>query len=257
MGGRKNKIIVIVVIIFIITPLIGIFPLSVTKSLFLQIDGFTTIWFKNVLSDPLWRKSLVSSLIIGTCTASTSIIIVLPAIEFLRKKTSLISKTVRLITVLSFITPLIVLGAALYSFFSFLKITDTWIGIMLSHTALTTPIAFLILSISSNSFFSTHPNIENACQLFGTTEFKFFTRIFLPNMKYGIVATLILCFTISFNESVITQFISGPKTNLLSTKLYEGIRFELNPEVAAVSVILICISTLLIVSIRHIYKKIQ
>jgi putative spermidine/putrescine transport system permease protein len=86
--------------------------------------------------------------------------------------------------------------------------------------------------------------LENAAVGLGAIRLRAFFEVTLPLIRPGLVVAALFGFLISFDEVVIAIFVTGPETMTLPRRIWDGIRFELNPTIAAVSTILIALSGL-------------
>lgn len=75
-----------------------------------------------------------------------------------------------------------------------------------------------------------------------TIPFTVFRRVTLPMMRPGIVAATALCFLVSFDEVVITLFLTGPRISTLPVELFHHVENRADPLVASVSVLLILLT---------------
>ena len=127
-----------------------------------------------------------------------------------------------------------------------LRLTDSEVGIMIAHTGLVLPFAFVL---ATAAYVGADEKLERAAASLGASPRQVLTRVTLPLMAPGILASLLLCFLQSFDESVVSLFLSGLHTTTLPRLLWDGIRFGTSPDVAAVSALLLlltCVSVGLI-----------
>lgn len=248
------KILLNVAIAFILAPLIAIIPIAFSNSQYLKIDGFTFIWIKRVLTDPLWNKAIRNSFLIAACSAFLSVILAVLTIQSLSRKTKKFKEITFIVAVFPLGMPVIIFALALLKWFYALNIFDNLLGLTLAHCVLSFPIALLMINNFTSRFFKTHPNIEGAANLMGLKGMQFFRLITLPNIFPSIIKSLFLSFAVSFNEGVIVQLLSGERTLTISKKLFDGLRFEINPEIAAVSLMLMLLCTIGFIIIHYWFK---
>jgi len=88
---------------------------------------------------------------------------------------------------------------------------------------------------------------EEAAATLGAAPRRVFTRITLPLMLPGLVAAAALSFLASFDEVVISLFLVGPRLTTLPIEVYHAIEYRADPQISALSVVLIALTTLLVV----------
>jgi putative spermidine/putrescine transport system permease protein len=84
--------------------------------------------------------------------------------------------------------------------------------------------------------------VERAARSLGASALRAFFLVTLPLIRPGIVVAAIFAFITSFDEVVVALYISGSSAMTLPVQMWSGLRFEINPVVAAVSTLLLGIS---------------
>jgi putative spermidine/putrescine transport system permease protein len=141
------------------------------------------------------------------------------------------------------IIPVIVISVVLYGFFSKMGVVGTKGGLVLGHSLLAIPFVVITVSASLKGFDAT---LEKAAMSLGASRIQTFLKITFPLIRPGIISGALFAFIISFDEIVISMFICGISSVTLPVKMWEGIRMEINPVIAAVSTLLICLSVILL-----------
>ncbi len=249
------KVLYLLSLCLIATPIFAMFRLAFSNSQYLKPQGFTTFWITKVLTDKTWLLSIKQTTIIAILSSVIAIILALPVSQTLRTCSAKTRKVIYLFFFIPAITPVVILACALLKWYYIFNLVDTYVGAICSNCLLSLPIVLLIINNSSNNFFFWNPNIEFASKLMGVSRLMFFFKVILPNLTTGLLISFLLSFTISFNEAVVVQFISGIRLNLISKKLYEGLKFEINPEIAAASFLLIFLVLLCYLILRIFLKK--
>jgi len=89
--------------------------------------------------------------------------------------------------------------------------------------------------------------IVDAARSLGATPSRALLFVTLPAIMPGVLAGALFAFVTSFDEVVVALFLAGTAAVTLPVQMWNGIRFEINPTVAAVSVILIVFTTLVFI----------
>ena len=142
------------------------------------------------------------------------------------------------------ILPPIVSALALYRAWVMLGLYDTWLGVVVAHTILALP--FVVIAVST-ALSMLDPRLEQASRSLGASPFTTMLRVILPNIRIGIFTAAVFAFIVSWDEIVVTMFVSSRAVYTLPRRIWDGIRDNVDPTVAAVATVLI-LATLLIVS---------
>ena len=138
------------------------------------------------------------------------------------------------------IVPTIVLSIGVYSVYARWRLIGTTAGLVFAHTVLALP--FVVLNVTA-VLLKLDRSLERAARSLGAGPVRAFFHVMLPLLAPGIASGAIFAFLSSFDEIVVAMFISGSHPTLPKL-MFDGIRYELSPVVAAVSSQLIVITTL-------------
>jgi putative spermidine/putrescine transport system permease protein len=153
-----------------------------------------------------------------------------------------------------FISPLlvphIVLGLALLLLLSRLQMLDTYTGVVFAHIGITLPYVVRTVAISLQGV---DPRLEEAARVHGASPIKAFWLVTIPAIRPGIVTGAIIAFLVSFDEAVVSLFIVNTRVSTLPVEIYHYIEYRTDPQVAALSVVLVLISVLLVSVVERLY----
>jgi putative spermidine/putrescine transport system permease protein len=93
--------------------------------------------------------------------------------------------------------------------------------------------------------------LEEAASVLGATPWRVFHRVTLPMMLPGMTAAAALSFLASFDEVVITLFLVGPRLTTLPIEVWHAIQYRADPQISALSVVLIAFTALLIIVVER------
>lgn len=229
------------VAVFLLAPLLIVMPMSFSATTLMQFppSSYSMRWYDAYFTSRSWLDATwisfragmvvaIVSTVLGTATA-----LALTRAEFRGKA------AVQAFLLSPLVVPVIILSVGLYYLFSMAKLNNTFTGLVIGHVVLTFPYAMVVVVASLEDFDRT---LEQSAMGLGATPLRAFWRITLPLISPGIVVAFLFSFLTSFDEVVLALFITGPETLTLPRKMWEGIRFEINPTIAAVSTLLIVIS---------------
>lgn len=231
------------VIFFLIIPNFIVVPISFSSSSLLQFPptGFSLKWYQRYWELPGWLDATVNSFIVGVLTALLSTLLGGLTAYGLVRGNLRSRRLVESLLMLPIIIPSLVTAIALFNIMSYLRLTGTLAGFVIGHTVIALP---FVITIMSNALRGMDPVLEKAARSLGASRLMTIRRVTIPVTMPAVVSSALFAFLISFDELLISLFISSPTVSTLPKKLWEGIRFEIEPTLAAVSTLLVVFSLL-------------
>jgi ABC-type spermidine/putrescine transport system permease subunit II len=206
-------------------------------------SSFSLRWFDRFFGDLQWQRALLSSLIIGSiaCTVSTAVGF-FAAYTFLRVEFR--GKKLLLSLMLTpIIVPSIITAIAMYYLAGKLGLIGSYVWIGLCHAVIAMPIVILILLAALQAV---DPNLERAALGLGASRWRVFGRIVLPLALPGIMSGMLFAFLASFDELLISLFLSGVHAQTLPVRIWNSLNLQVEPTIAAVSAFLIGVTSLVL-----------
>ena len=229
------------VLVFLVTPILLIVPMSIGENRFLEFPptGFTWAWYNEYLTDPGWIDPTILSFqiailvallsgVLGTASAYAVVRGGLPGLEI-----------VRLMILSPIVVPNIVIAIGMFFLFAELRMLGNIWAFTLAHTVLALPYVFLTVGAALQKI---DASLELAAMSLGATRWAAFRLVTLPLLTPAVVSGGLFAFIISFDESVVSYFISGTRDKTLPRRLFENLEYTITPTVAAVSTLLIALS---------------
>jgi putative spermidine/putrescine transport system permease protein len=248
-GERTHPLLWIVtglVLTYLAVPSVLVIIMSFSGGLFLEFPprSLSMRWYQVYWASGSWRDATVRSLeVAGVVTVLATSLGTLASVALVRL--SLPGRgAVRALMISPVVVPTIVLSIGLYSVYARWRLIGTAAGLVLAHTVLALP--FVVLNVTA-VLYKLDRSLERAARSLGAGPLRTFTQVMLPLLWPGIASGAIFAFLISFDEIVIAMFISGSHPTLPKL-MFDGIRYELNPVVAAVSSQLIIVTALALLS---------
>lgn len=226
---------------FLVLPALIAIPVSLTPKRFLSFpkDSISLRHFEKLFTSPDWLSSFYQSAVIATSTAVFATILGTLCAIGLWRVTSKYSEMVRAFLLLPLIVPQIISAMAFYRLWIPLGLLDSYLGLILAHTILATPMVLITVSAALANF---DPKLEQASRNMGANGWTTMHRVILPSIKPGVLAGALFAFILSWDEIVVTLFISKFNVYTLPRRMWNGIRENTDPTVAAAAVILIAIT---------------
>ena len=241
------------VTVFLLLPTILIVPMSFGPDQYLRFppNGFTLHWYEAYFKDADWIGATLFSVKIAVLTALAATLIgTLVSVALVRGRLPL-KRVFELLVVGPVIVPNIALAIAMFLVFDRLRLTGTTFGFVTAHTALAMP--FVVFTILA-SLYRFDSNLERAALSCGANPLQAFVLVTLPQIAPGIVSAALFAFIISFDEPVVSFFISNLDNRSLPRKMFEDIDYNISPTLAAVATMLTAL-TLLALVLGHFLKR--
>jgi len=226
-----------IVALFLIAPMAIIVPMSFSTAVSFEFPppGYWLGYYVRYFHSATWLSATANSFIIAFGSMVLTMLVALPAaFGYVRYKFRGKSAT-NLVIMLPLIVPGVVSALGYYGFLSRLHLVGTYLGVIIAHSVLSIPVAFLVISASLKGF---DRNLERAANSAGAGPLRTFLWVTLPVLRPGILVGALFAFLHSFNEAVVAIFIAGRDASTLPKKMFESIRLESDPVIAVVSTLL-------------------
>jgi spermidine/putrescine transport system permease protein len=226
---------------FLYIPLIVVAIFSFNDSrLNAEWVGFTLKWYRQLLENDAMLQAAANSLIIATCAAIVAGVLGTlagVALHRFRQKwlTALVLGPVAM--------PDILIGVSLLLTFMLMNISLGMMSIILAHV--TFCIGFVAMAVQSRMAGMDDSLLEAARDL-GASPWQSFRLITLPLLMPGIVAGMMMAFTLSIDDFVVTFFTAGVGSSTLPLEIYSMVKIAVTPEVNAISTLLMLLTLVLI-----------
>jgi putative spermidine/putrescine transport system permease protein len=235
----------VLVLAFLILPILIIVPLSFSSGTFLTfpLPGLSLRWYQEFFTSAPWQLSLRNSLIVAAATTALATVLgTLAALGLTRAR--LPGQTLLMGLIVSpMVVPLVIVAVGVYFAYAPFGLTSSLVGLMLAHTALAAPFVVITVSATLQGF---DPNQARAGASLGASPVVVFRRIILPLILPGVISGALFAFVTSFDEVVVALFVTGPAERTLPRQMFNGIRENISPVIAAAATFVILVSVLLL-----------
>lgn len=210
-------------------------------------DGFTFKWYVELLKDEQILKALYYTLAVAFLSAIIATIIGTISAIGIYKMRGISKKMILNVNYLPVLNPDIVTGVALMSLFIFLNFPLGFVTMLLAHITFNIP--YVILSILPK-LRQMPKNITEAAMDLGATPMYTLRKVILPQIKPGIISGLLIAFTLSIDDFVISFFTTGSGVSNLSITIYSMARRGINPKINALSTLMFSVVLILLIIIN-------
>lgn len=242
-----SKIIIVLTMIFFYLPIIYtvVFSFNESKSL-TQFTGFSLKWYEKMLNNTDMVHSIFYTITIALLATFISTVIGTITAIGLSKSKKVIRKIVEQVNDMPLMNPDIVTAIGLLMFFSTLAVKKGFVSLLLAHIMFCIP--YVMLSVTPK-LRSLDPNLLDAALDLGCTPFQALTKVIVPQISSGIMAGALIAFTMSFDDFVISYFVTGNGVNNISIMVYTMTK-RINPSINALSTVIIFIITVALLAIN-------
>ena len=249
--GAGAILLAILVAVFLLLPLLAVIPVSFTPKRFLSVPDaeWSLRHYQSLLENPAWRESILLSLRVGLASAAIATALSLFFVLGIWMMRPRFSGAMVGFVLLPMVAPPVVSALTLYFFlkdmtaFNDIVAYDTWAGVAIAHAVMIAPFAVVILLVALSQV---DRRIDLAAKSMGASVPTRIFRIIVPNIRFGIFSAFFMSFVLSWDEIGVTLFVTSVNAITLPRRMWMGLRDNIDPAIASISVILIAIVTLVI-----------
>ena len=242
----------VLVIAYLVVPLLIVVPLSFSDTTYLVFPpkGFSWRWYVEIFSNPAWLRAFEKSLILGVLTAAfaTSLgTLAAMAIARLSRKASFTMGAAFLVPQ---IVPAVITALGAFLMLNALGLLGTFVGLVIMHVMMALPLVVVTMTAALRQL---GEGLNLAARVLGATPFKAFVFVTFPAVAPSLAISAIFAFFISFDELIVTLFISGTHVTM-PVRIWADVKQELTPVVPAAATLLTVIVAALALPIE-IYRQ--
>ena len=249
LGWWALRALCVAVLVFLLLPILVIVPLSFSDSSFLvyPIPAFSLKWYDNLFGSAEWARAAKNSFIIAPAATLIATSLGTLAAVGLARTTFPFKGLLMSLLIAPMVVPIVVVGVSTYLFFAPLGLADSYVALIIVHAALGAPFVLTTVLATLQGF---NQNLVRASLSLGESPLRTFFRITLPVIAPGVVSGALFAFATSFDEVVVVLFLAGPEQLTLPRQMFNGIRENISPTIAAVATLLIIFTTSLLLALE-------
>ena len=235
----------VLVIIFLLAPVIIVFPMSLGSSSFLSFPptNLSFKWYAAFWGRSQWMASVWNSLGVAAIAVTLSVVLGTAAALGLDRMPRRLARVAETFFVLPMIVPAIILGVGLYYVFAPLGMVSSRWALGLGHTVLAAPFVVITVGAALRRFDRSQ---EQAAFSLGASWFTMLRRVLLPGIAPGIIAGGVFAFITSFDDVVLSLFLTNVRSRTLPKLMYEGVSQEIDPTITAVAAMLVLLTAIIL-----------
>lgn len=244
----------ILVMVFLVVPTLLVIPMSFSASQYLEFPPrqWSLRWYSSYFNSVSWMQATSTSLKAGFLTA-----LVATPMGTLAAYALVVSRARHaglLVAVLlaPMVVPVILIGIGVFYVYVKLKLVNTLAGLVLAHSMLAVPVVMLVVQSGLKSF---DMNQERVARSLGASRVRAFLLVTLPQIRFSVVSGAVLAFLTSFDEIIVSLFISGGQNSTLTRNMFNSLRDQVDPTIAAISTLIVVVTSILLVATQFLGGK--
>ena len=238
---------------FLYLPIVMVVIYAFNDGRLVQIwEGFSFRWFGEAWRDDSMRNAFRISLITASINAVVATVLGTAAGIALRNVGRRTRSTFDVFMYTTLIVPEIVIAIASLLFFVTIGLPLGPVAIIITHSVFNTSVVGLVVR---SRLAGIDRSLEEASADLGATRWATFRQVTLPQLYPAVVAGGLLAFTFSFDDVVLSSFVSGVGSTTLPVEIFSQIRFGLSPKVNVVAVVTLTLTVTAIVTAQLLLRR--
>lgn len=252
MKNKLSQLYLNLIFVFLYAPIIILMIFSFNESKYRVWTGFSLKWYVELFQDRQIMEALYNTLFVAVIAAVLSTIIGTIAAIGIDRMKKWQKTAVMDVTMLPVLNPDIVTGISLMLLFYIAKLLTGRFTLILAHMAFCIP--YVILSVMPK-LRQTNKNTYEAALDLGATPALATWKITLPEIMPGVITGLLMAFTLSIDDFIVSYFTTGPGVENLSILIYNAAKKGVSPSINALSALMFAVILILLVIINIRSKK--
>jgi len=240
-------------LLFLYAPIAVLIVFSFNASkLSARWQGFSLQWYAKLFSDEAILASTVNSLIVAAVSTIFATLLGVLTAWTLERRAFRGQAAFESLLLMPIVIPEIMMGVAMLLFFVMIGLPLSLFTMIIAHTIFNFPVVALIVRARLRKL---DPTLEEAAHDLGATPWLAFRHITLPLLMPGVIGAVLMAFTLSLDDFIISFFLAGAGSTTLPVKVYGMLKTAVTPEVNALSAVLVVISMVLVALATWIQRR--
>lgn len=239
---------------FLAFPIVVVIVVSFSSADYLTFPppAFGFRWYAAYFGNVAWLSATWLSLWVGAAVVSLSVVLGTLAAVGIQRLPQPLRVAVSSLVLSPLIVPTIVVAIGIYYAYARYGVIGSPVAIVMAHTCLAVP--FVVTTVSA-SLAGIDPRLSQAALSLGATPGGAFWQVTLTLIRPGILVGALFAFLTSFDEVVVALFLSGSGAVTLPRHMWDEVRFQLDPTIAAVSTLTVFLMVLLVSAAQFLRKR--
>ncbi|MGB3406241.1 MAG: ABC transporter permease [Jannaschia sp.] len=244
----------IAVLFFLIIPTLIVIPMSFSGASYLEFPptSWSLRWYQTYFASPEWMAATRVSLAAAALTVLIATPIGALCAYGLQSLGPKIRNAAQLLVIVPIVVPVILIGVGVFSLYARLGLNYTLTGVVIAHVVMAVP--FVIVTVMSG-LKNYDVSQELAARSLGASRAYALWSVTVPQVKFSIQTGAFLAFITSLDEVVISMLVSGGENATITRRMFNSLRDQLDPTIAAISTCLITVSVLALIGVQLIGSR--
>ncbi|MCP5152212.1 MAG: ABC transporter permease [Ectothiorhodospiraceae bacterium] len=241
------------VMVFLMFPSVVVIPMSFSDSTYLEFPPreWSLRWYENYFGSIEWREATYVSLQAAVLTMLVATPVGTAAAYGLHVSGRRMAATMQTMLLMPLMVPIILIAIGAFYLYARLGLNYTITGVVVAHTVLAIP--FVLVTVSSG--LKTYDmNQEMVARSLGASRLRAFLTVTLPQIRFSVVAGALFAFITSLDEVIVAMFVSGGENATLTRRMFNALRDQIDPTIAAISTCLILVSVISLLLVQWLGK---
>ena len=234
-----------IILAFLIVPTLIVIPMSFSASQYLEFPPrqWSLRWYENYFASTAWMQATATSFKAGFLTTLVATPLGTLAAYGLFMSRFRWARLIYVMLITPIIVPVILVAIAVFYVYVQLKLVNSLTGIVLAHSMLAVPLVMMVITSAMKSY---DMNQEMAARSLGASRPKAVLTVTLPQIRFAVITGALLSFLTSFDEVILAMFVSGGANSTLTRNMFNALRDQIDPTIAAISTLMIVVTTVLL-----------
>lgn len=236
----------VIVMILLVIPTLIVIPMSFSDSQYLEFppETWSFRWYRNYFGSSEWMQATKTSFLVAGMTMLVATPVGVLAAYGLHASKVRFVRAAFLVLLTPMMVPVVLVAIGAFYAYVQMNLLYTRTGLVLAHSVLALPMVVIVTGSALKTF---DMNLEIAARSLGAPRWLAFLTVTLPQIKFAVITSALLAFLTSFDEVVVAMFLSGGDNPLLTRNMFNALRDQIDPTIAAISTLMVLVTTLLMV----------
>jgi spermidine/putrescine transport system permease protein len=243
----------LLVFAFLYIPILLLIIYSFNESkLGIRWTGFTTHWYGVLFHDTVLLTAFKNSMTVASATTVLATVLGTIGAWMMFRYRFPARRALGLLIFIPMVMPEILMGVSLLILFVNLKVSLGYVTMIIAHTTFCFP--FVLVGVQAR-LDGIDPFLEEAAMDLGATPVQAFWKVIVPYLMPAIISGALMSFTLSFDEYIVSAFLTNASSQTLPLKVYGMAKKGLSPELNALSTLFVLGTFLLVLATQFIQRK--
>jgi len=227
-------------LVFLYLPILVLLVFSFNASRFAASwQGFSWHWYGQLIHNSALHAATWNSLVVAVVSTMVATVLGIPAAMGLDRLARHSQHILSSMFLLPLVIPEVMMGVSLLLFFVMIGMPLGLTTVMLGHTAFNLPLVIVIVRAKLRKL---DLRLQEAAADLGASPWQVFRLVTFPLLRPAIFGAVLMAFTVSLDDFIVTFFVAGPGATTLPLKVYSMIKSGVSPEINALSALLVLLS---------------